>query len=62
MKYAIKVPFGKPEDESSWIFVTQSDTPDFEDIKVQLYDTEEAANKAAKIWRVHKIVEYSKSK
>lgn len=61
MKYAIKVPFGKPEDESSWIFVTQSDTPDFEDIKVQLYDTEEAATKAAKIWRVHKIVEYSES-
>lgn len=58
MKYAIKVPFGKPEDESSWIFVTNSDSPDFEEIKVQLYDSEEAATKAAKVWRNHKIVEY----
>lgn len=59
MKYAIKVPFGNPEDPGSWIYVTNSDSPDFEEIKVQLYDTQEQAEKAAKIWRKHEIVEYS---
>lgn len=59
MKYAIKVPFGKPEDPDSWIYVTNSDSPDFEEIKVQLYDSKQAAEKAAKVWRQHEIVEYS---
>jgi len=59
MKYAIKVPFGNPEDPGSWIYVTNSDSADFEEIKVQLYDTPEQAEKAAKIWRKHEIVEYS---
>ena len=49
MKYAIKVTFGNPEDLGSWIFVTNSDSADFEEIKVQLYDTQEQAEKAAKI-------------
>lgn len=59
MKYAIKIPFGKPEDPGSWIYVTDSDSPDFEEIKVRLYDSLEAAEKAAKLWRVHEIVEYN---
>lgn len=59
MKYAIKVPFGNPEDPDSWIYVTNSNSPHFEEIKVQLYDSLEQAEKAAKIWRIHEIVEYS---
>jgi hypothetical protein len=58
MKYAIKIPFGNPEDKSNWIFVTESKREDFDDVHVKIYDSLESAEKAAKTWRIHEVVEY----
>ena len=58
MKYAIKIPFGNPEDKSTWIFVTESKREDFGDVHVKIYNSLESAEKAAKTWRIHEIVEY----
>jgi len=58
MKYAIKIPFGNPEDKSTWIFVTESKREDFDDVHVKIYDSLESAEKAAKTWRIHEVVEY----
>jgi hypothetical protein len=59
MKYAIKIPFGNPEDKSSWIYVTDAHSADFDDVKVKIFDNIDSANRAAKVWRLHEIVEYT---
>ncbi len=59
MKYAIKIPFTDPHDESTWMFVTETSREDFSDVHVKVYKTKESAEKAAKIWRKHKVVEYT---
>ena len=58
MKYAIKIPFTDITDESTWLFVTDSSREDFNDVHVKVFKTKESAEKAAKAWRVHKVVEY----
>lgn len=58
MKYAIKIPFTDPDDESTWLFVTESRREDFDDVHVKVFKTKESAEKAAKIWKKHKVVEY----
>lgn len=60
MKYAVKVPFGPPENESSWIYVTEP-TPDgdYGDLSPVTYDTPEEAETAGKLWRLYKVVEYN---
>ncbi len=58
MKYAIKIPFTEPDDENSWLFVTESQREDFKDVHVKVFKTKESALKAAKIWKKYKVVEY----
>ena len=59
MKYAIKIPFGNPENKDDWIFVTETKREDFDDLHVKVYDNKESAEKAAKTWRIYEIVEYN---
>lgn len=57
--YAIKVPFGNPEDKESWIYVTEPSDAEFHDIKVKCFDSFEDAEKHAKLWRFSEVVEYT---
>jgi len=61
MKYAIKIPFGNPEDRNSWIYVTDAHSENFDDVQVKIYNSLESAQKAARIWRLHEVVEYSEN-
>ena len=58
MKYAIKIPFGDPENKDNWIYVTETSSEDFDDLHVKVFKTKESAEKAAKTWRVYEVVEY----
>lgn len=60
MKYAVKIPFGNPEDESSWIYVTEPVVDgDYGDLHPTLYDTYEQAETHGKEWRLYRVVEYN---
>lgn len=62
MKYAVMVPFGPPDDDNSWMYVTDTpSTGDFNELFVVTHDSYEAADKAGKTWRLYKVVEYNKS-
>lgn len=53
MKWAVKVSFGKGD----WIYVTER-TDDYGNLTPVLFDTHQAAEDFASIYKHHKIVEY----
>jgi hypothetical protein len=53
MKWAVKVSFGKGD----WIYVTER-TDDYRNLPPVLFDTHQAAEDFASIYKHHKIVEY----
>lgn len=61
MQYAVQIPFGDPEIESTWLYVTEPCDITFGELNVVTYDTIEAAEKAAAIWKFNRVVEYHES-
>jgi hypothetical protein len=53
MKWAVKVPFG----EGDWLYVTER-TDDYGNLTPVLFDTHQAAEDFASIYKDHMIVEY----